>query len=124
MKKGGAGIAGAVWRKKEEQQVILQQSKRVGGVSYLETLVGQGKMKISGGEREGRDRVDENIFRFQSEEDERQWLRSAFTGKLKEKFNWKDHEEELQEECAGSLKLMNMGNNQILIQSESEKRMD
>lgn len=60
---------------------------------------------------------EDDILKFQTKEKEEEWLRNAFTGRLKEDFSWKDHGEELQKECGGKLTLIDMGDNQILIKT-------
>lgn len=87
------------------------------GTSYLDSLLG--RVGNAAAERE-----KEPTLQFQSEDGEREWLRHAFTGRLKDTFSWKDHSEELQQECGGKLVLTNMGNQMILIQSATEETTD
>lgn len=58
---------------------------------------------------------------FWSSEEEGSWLRGAFTGRLRDDFLWKFHGEEMQNECIGKLKLVDMGDRLVLIRSESAR---
>lgn len=66
----------------------------------------------------------EEAFQFQCKEAESAWLRDAFTGRLKDSFSWKDHSEELQQECGGKLVLTDMGNQLVLIQSAMNEKTE
>lgn len=57
---------------------------------------------------------------FQSVGSEREWLKGALTGCLKEQYYWEEYGEEIREECAEKLKITNLGSNLVLMQSETE----
>lgn len=91
---------------------VTLHSKRFLGCSFSEVLAGNGRSS-------SKTDAAEDLFQFQSHEEDKAWLRDAFTGRLKTEFSWKDHGEEIQQECGGALKLTDMGNQLILIQSTS-----
>lgn len=64
---------------------------------------------------------EDDIINFKSDEAEKQWLNGCYTGFLKREFNWEEHGEELQEECAGKLSLTTLGGNLILFKSLTDK---
>lgn len=64
---------------------------------------------------------ENDVINFQSIESEKKWLDGVSTGFLKREFNWEEHGEELQEECAGKLSLTTLGGNLILIKSMTDK---
>lgn len=64
--------------------------------------------------------MEGKFLTFQTLDSENEWLKGAVTGYLKDQFSWEEHGEELHEECAGKLRLTNMGSNLILIQNEKE----
>lgn len=60
---------------------------------------------------------DPSEISFQSKDSETAWLKGCYTGYLKTDFYWEENGEEIQCECAGKIKLTNMGSNIMLIQS-------
>lgn len=103
---------------------LLTKGWRENGVSYAYKLAGQGtsKQKVS---KEGEvARVFGGVFSYQSMEEEGLWLRNACTGKLREKFSWCDHGEEIQRECGASLKITHLGSRLVLLQSGSDTKTE
>lgn len=66
----------------------LNKSRRMVDASFAEILSGKGRQ--SEGEKEVIERRKETIS-FQSEEEERSWLRDAVTGFLKDEVSWSEH---------------------------------
>lgn len=93
---------------------IKNPGNRVEGFTYAEMLSGQGEHKRGEGRLE-------RVLNFRSEEEDKAWLQRAFTGRLKEKFSWEGHREELLKEVGGKLILTDLGSRLILIRSGSDE---
>lgn len=89
---------------------------------YAEVLRGRDKAVSTEKQSIKRSESEGDIVFFQSTEDDVAWLREAFTGCLKKSFSWSEHDDELQNESVGKLKLSDMGNNLVLIRSEGEEK--
>lgn len=57
---------------------------------------------------------------FQSNSAEKEWLRDAFTARLKTGFSWQEHGDKMKSKCAGLLRLRHLGGNLILIHGVME----
>lgn len=89
------------------------QSKTVQGMSHSKAVTGYGRCTYM----ESNEKVS---LHYKSREEDRDWLRDSFTSRLNDKFSWKDHAVKIEQECGSALKLTDMGNQLILIQSMTE----
>lgn len=103
--------------KKVAQHIPSNHGIRIQGLSYSDVLSGRRRLPPEAS-------MEEEQLMFSSQEEEGEWLRGAYTGRLKDEFSWRDHGEEIQQECSGKLILRDMGNHLILIQSETRGSTD
>lgn len=64
------------------------------------------------------------IFSFQTKEEDRKWLEDCYSGYLKSKFSWDSHGEELLQESSGILNIKPMGGNLVLLKSVGDKKTE
>lgn len=92
-----------------------------GNISYADILKRNWGAVILSDEKEESGKEGGKAPCFQSLHEESCLLQGALTGRLKPDFLWKFHGEAIQSECSQKLKVTDMGDRLVLIQSETEK---
>lgn len=93
----------------------------IGKETFADKLKGKETVVVQNSKKEEAVREGGKNSEFTSLPEEQGWLQGAYTGKLKGDFLWKFHGEDLQKECSWKLKVTDMGDRMVLIQSETNR---
>lgn len=111
-------------RVEKETGVAKVPVRTEGGETYAEMTRGNVGLVWKRKEGEGKGERAVSTIRYSMGEGEGLWLQNSMTGCLKKEFSWVENGKEIRYESGGNLRITDMGNNLVLLESGGQMRVE